>query len=461
MFSEPSVVSLSGFCFVIRHSSFVIRHSSFVIRHSSFPQAAFPETGNPLCIKGADFALQVNQFPLHRAVFLPPSTNRVPAPEASRSIETAVAAVLITLFLSSLFLLNSMVLRMLRAGNETATASQVLQARAEQIRMANWLNVTDPAYLPNTVLPQVPATAINLSTLTETISVGSLPVQRCDAARALVHLPARARRHDHLAGRHRRGARRQRLPAIHHHRELDQLGRPAAGALVDHAGFHLGDRPAMKRAAHGIGGFTLVELMVAVALGSVVCAITVTGMLFLQKSYAATEQYALSTADQMRVLDSIAMDLRRATGVAIDNANKSLTLTLPSYYTYDPADTAHRSPLPVLPVVSADALHAAYSAGTNAAVPSVCYRFDPVSRQLQREEFFTDGANTGWQPVASQVTDFPVITPDPVSAQKYTVAVSFTPMFQTLDTPNNNVITLSSTVYLRNPLSGKPAMAPH
>lgn len=87
-------------------------------------------------------------------------------------IETAVAAVLITLFLSSLFLLNSMVLRMLRAGNETATASQVLQARAEQIRMANWLNVTDPAYLPNTVLPQVPATAINLSTLTETISVG-------------------------------------------------------------------------------------------------------------------------------------------------------------------------------------------------------------------------------------------------------------------------------------------------
>ena len=87
-------------------------------------------------------------------------------------IETAVAAALITLFLSSIFLLNSLVLRMLRSGNESATASQLLQARAEQIRMANWLDVTNAGYLPNTLLPQQPATAINLSTLTETVSVG-------------------------------------------------------------------------------------------------------------------------------------------------------------------------------------------------------------------------------------------------------------------------------------------------
>lgn len=83
-----------------------------------------------------------------------------------------MAAALITLFLSSLFLLNTLVLRMLRAGNETATASQILQARAEQIRMSNWIDITNAGYLPNTLLAQQPDTAINLSALTETVSVG-------------------------------------------------------------------------------------------------------------------------------------------------------------------------------------------------------------------------------------------------------------------------------------------------
>ncbi len=98
-------------------------------------------------------------------------------PTASRRggftlIETAVAAVLITLFLSSLFLLNSLVLRMLRSGNETATASLLLQARAEQIRMSYWLALTNQNYIPATLLAQQPLTAINLASLTETVSVG-------------------------------------------------------------------------------------------------------------------------------------------------------------------------------------------------------------------------------------------------------------------------------------------------
>ena len=197
-------------------------------------------------------------------------------------------------------------------------------------------------------------------------------------------------------------------------------------------------------------GFTLVELMMAMAIGAVVCAVTITGIVFLQKSCAATEQYALSMTDQMRVLDYLSMDLRRAVDVTIDNANNSLTITLPSYYSYGATDTKHQNPLPVLPTVSNDAESAVYSAGTGTATPCVWYRFDPPSNQLLRREYFTDGTDTGWQTVASQVNSFPVITADPVIAQKYTVAVSFTPAFQTLDTPDSNVITLTSVVYLRN-----------
>lgn len=109
---------------------------------------------------------------------LPPATPVAARPFRVRSargftlIETAVASALITLFLSSLFLLNSTVLRMLRSGNETATASQVLQARAEKIRMATWLDVTSATYLPGDLLPDQPPTAISLGALTETVSVG-------------------------------------------------------------------------------------------------------------------------------------------------------------------------------------------------------------------------------------------------------------------------------------------------
>jgi prepilin-type N-terminal cleavage/methylation domain-containing protein len=198
------------------------------------------------------------------------------------------------------------------------------------------------------------------------------------------------------------------------------------------------------------GGFTLAELMLSLAIGAVVCAVSMTGIVFLQKSYAATEQYALSMSDQMRVLDYLSMDLRRATDVQIDNLNKSLILTLPAYYAYDPIDTTHRNPLPVPPAVEDDSQHAVYTPGKGAQTPCVWYRFDPQTNQFQRREYFTDGNDTGWQTVASQLNGFPVITPDPVNPLKYTVTISFTPAFQTLDTPVSNVITLSSTVYLRN-----------
>lgn len=200
----------------------------------------------------------------------------------------------------------------------------------------------------------------------------------------------------------------------------------------------------------GSGGFTLAELMLSIAIGSVVCAVSMTGIVFLQKSYAATEQYALSMSDQMRVLHYLSMDLRRSTDVTIDSVNKSLTLTLPAYYVYNAGDTTHQNPLPVLPTIATDSQHALYTAGKGAQTPSICYRFDPPTNQLQRREYFSDGNDTGWQTVASQLNGFPTITQDPVNLLKYTIAISFTPAFQTLDTPDSNVITLSSTVYLRN-----------
>ena len=198
---------------------------------------------------------------------------------------------------------------------------------------------------------------------------------------------------------------------------------------------------------HHRGGFTLGELMMSLAIGSVVCATTMTGVVFLQKSYAATEQYATSMADQMRVLDYLALDMRRASTVKIDS--DTLALTLPGYFTYDKTDAAHRNPLPAWPSVDASSVRAVYNAGS--AVPTVTYRFDKASGQLQRQEAYSDGTVSTWQIVASQVSAFPNITIDALDPRKYTVSLSFRPTFETYDTPDSNLITLATVVYLRNP----------
>ena len=64
-----------------------------------------------------------------------------------------MAATILVVFLTSLFALNSTVMRMLRSAHETAAASQELQTRVEQLRLANWRLVTTPSWVQANLLP--------------------------------------------------------------------------------------------------------------------------------------------------------------------------------------------------------------------------------------------------------------------------------------------------------------------
>jgi type II secretory pathway component PulJ len=81
---------------------------------------------------------------------------------------------------------------------------------------------------------------------------------------------------------------------------------------------------------HTSRGFTLVEMMMSVSCGTFILAAVIAATISLQKSFAATESYSGAESDQLRVLDYIAMDCRRATSVSVTNG--TLTLTLPAYY---------------------------------------------------------------------------------------------------------------------------------
>lgn len=79
------------------------------------------------------------------------------------------------------------------------------------------------------------------------------------------------------------------------------------------------------------GGFALVELMISTAIFSTLTAALLMAFISLKKNYAATTDFATNHADQMRISDYLAMDLRRA--LKVDPPTKNdVTLYIPCYY---------------------------------------------------------------------------------------------------------------------------------
>jgi type II secretory pathway pseudopilin PulG len=76
--------------------------------------------------------------------------------------------------------------------------------------------------------------------------------------------------------------------------------------------------------------FTLAELMVAMSITGLLCGALITGSISLQKSFAASRHHVLAQAEQMRLMDYMNLDLRRA--LSVSTTTDRLTLTIPDFY---------------------------------------------------------------------------------------------------------------------------------
>jgi len=92
------------------------------------------------------------------------------------------------------------------------------------------------------------------------------------------------------------------------------------------------------------GGFTVVEVAVATAVYSMLFAALIGGSIALQRAFSATEDYSMATTDQLRILDYVARDVRRATAVAISQSSKRLDLTMPDQYANAAPSRTFRTP---------------------------------------------------------------------------------------------------------------------
>jgi type II secretory pathway component PulJ len=76
--------------------------------------------------------------------------------------------------------------------------------------------------------------------------------------------------------------------------------------------------------------FTLPEVMISSSIFAAVCLGLLMGFVALEHNYAAATDFAVNHADEMRISDYMALDLRRA--LAVVAAQNDTTIYIPSYY---------------------------------------------------------------------------------------------------------------------------------
>jgi type II secretory pathway component PulJ len=78
------------------------------------------------------------------------------------------------------------------------------------------------------------------------------------------------------------------------------------------------------------GGYSISELIVSSAIFCSISLGLLMGFTSLERNYAATSDFTLNHADEMRISDYMAMDLRRS--IAVHAARNDTTIFIPSYY---------------------------------------------------------------------------------------------------------------------------------
>ena len=86
-------------------------------------------------------------------------------------LEAVVAGFIVSVLLSGLFVLNSDMMHLLASSTEAANASAHLQTRVEQVRLANWSQLSDPTWIQGSLLQNPTDADLNLPGYSETLTV--------------------------------------------------------------------------------------------------------------------------------------------------------------------------------------------------------------------------------------------------------------------------------------------------
>jgi len=78
-------------------------------------------------------------------------------------------------------------------------------------------------------------------------------------------------------------------------------------------------------------GFTLAEMLIAIAIASSILGLIFTSAVALQKSFTAVDNYFGAHMQQIRIVDYLARDVRRGLSVTSSTDKQTVTIKIPKY----------------------------------------------------------------------------------------------------------------------------------
>ncbi len=207
-------------------------------------------------------------------------------------------------------------------------------------------------------------------------------------------------------------------------------------------------------------GFTLVETMLSLTVGGFLLGGMILGFSTFQQVFAGVDDYYRATSDQMRVLDFIGQDMRRATSGNVTNSATTLTLTLPDYI-----DESQNPPVPRTATLGASGT---VTYGTSGVQPTAVYTISGTAPNQVITRTYTPTTGSATSTTLTMATanyQFNCLNPNnPGSTANFSfggvgqpssvlVQISFQPKFNRLSLANaRTATTVSSTILLRNHL---------
>jgi prepilin-type N-terminal cleavage/methylation domain-containing protein len=196
-------------------------------------------------------------------------------------------------------------------------------------------------------------------------------------------------------------------------------------------------------------GFTLAEIMMAMAIAVVIFAAIITASLAMQKSFNAVDHYFATHIQQVRIIDYLNRDVKRALIVTTSVDHQTVTLTIPKYIIQSGDAEAVSNPSLVgamrSPTLSTTTSLVNYGTTTS----TVVYSINGASILRTEDGVVTTVASSTDQLVPS-TTDT-----DLVNTEYTTMAITFQPIFTRGNVADERTgTTVFSLAYLRNKRRG-------
>src|SRR5437763_3837569 len=198
-------------------------------------------------------------------------------------------------------------------------------------------------------------------------------------------------------------------------------------------------------------GFTLAEILTAMPIAVVIFAAIITASLAMQKTFNAVDNYFATHIQQVRIIDYLNRDVKRALICTVSANLQTVTLTIPKYIIQSGDAEAVSNPSLVgamrSPTISTTTSGVQVNYGT--ATSTVVYSINGAS--ILRTE---DGVVTTIASSTDQLV--PTTTDADLTNTEYaTMAVTFTPIFTSGNVAAERTgTTVFSLAYLRNKRRG-------